>query len=44
MGRQRNTPQMEEQKKSPRKKLNKIEASNLPDRVQNTGFKDAQGM
>ena len=35
-------PQMKEQGKNPEKELSKIEVSNLPDRVQNTGYKDVR--
>lgn len=34
--------QVKEKDKTPEKQLNKTEANNLPDRVQNNGFKDAQ--
>lgn len=32
---------MKEQDKVPGKELNEMETSNLPNRVQNTGYKDA---
>ena len=42
--RQRNMAQMKGQIKTPEKELNEMEISNLSDgRVQNTGYKDAQG-
>ena len=34
---------MKEQEKLPEEELNEMEVSNLPDRVQNNGYKDAQG-
>ena len=40
MGRQRNKPQSKGKKESPEKELNEIEARH---RVQNKGYKDAQG-
>ena len=44
MRRQRNRPQMKEQEKSPEKELNEMEASKLPDKVQNNGYKNVQGI
>ena len=43
MKRQRNMAHMKEQIKIPEKELNEIEISYLRCRVQNTGYKDAQG-
>ena len=44
MRRKRNMAQINEQIKTPEKELNKMEISNLSTcRVQNTGYKDAQG-
>ena len=40
---QRNTTQLKKQNKTPEKELNKMEISNLSDRVQNIDYKDAQG-
>ena len=42
MKRQRNIAQMKEQIKTPEKELNKMEVE-FRCRVQNTGYKDAQG-
>ena len=44
MGRQRNNPQSKGKEKSTDGVLNEIKASNLSDRVQNNGYKDAQGI
>ena len=42
MGRQRNRSQMKEQENPPGEELNKLEASNLSDKVQSNDYKDAQ--
>lgn len=44
MERERNNSQMKQKVESLEKELNEIEASNLSDRVQNNGYKEAQGM
>ena len=43
MRKQPNMAQRKEQIKTPEKELNKMEISNLSDRVQNIDYKDAQG-
>ena len=43
MGRQRKMAQLKEQIKTTEKELNEMEINNLTDRVQNPGYKDAQG-